>query len=184
MHTQKFWNFYVHSVFVKIRVVRNVNKRMALTPKEAFKKLPQKLHNFFIKFPPVPFLEYASRPSTIHDPKMNPFLPNRNPETGRWQGPRYSLRRSADLFKMARKFGIESLLPPIPHKKFYEDKYINKNWMKGILSPKKHKWERVLPEKLQEREEAIEKMDETIAAHRPSYKKQLKKKEERQKTFW
>lgn len=115
---------------------------------------------------------------------MNPFLPNKNPDTGRWHGSKYSLRRSADLFKMARKFGIQDLLPPLPHKKFYEDKYLQKNWMRGVLTQKKQKWERELPEKLKKREEALANMDQTIIAARPTYKAQLKKKEKKQRTWY
>lgn len=157
---------------------------MSLTAKEAFSKLPQKLHNFFLKYPPRPFAEYSSKASTIQDPKMNPFLANKNAETGRWQGSKYSLRRSSDLFKMAYKFGIQDLLPPLPQKKFYEDKYNSKNWMRGVLKQKKQKWERELPAKLEARKEALSKMDETIIAARPRYRKLLQKKEERKRTWW
>lgn len=157
---------------------------MSLTPKEAFAKLPQKLHNFFIKFPPRPFAQYAEKPSTVMDPHKNPFLPNKNPETGRWQEPKFSLRRSADLFKMARKYGIHDLLPPLPHKKFYEDKYINKNWMRGVLRPKGQKWEHALPEKLEAREKAIAEMDDIIVQARPSYKKHIAKREKNKKTWF
>lgn len=155
---------------------------MSLTAKEAFSKLPQKLHNFFIKFPPRPFQKYNDKPSTIDDKNLNPFLPNKNPETGKWHGSKYSLRRSSDLFKMAKKFGIEDLLPPIP-KTFYEEKYNNKNWMRGVLKQKKQKWERELPEKLLAREKAIQNMDEIIIKSRPSYKKQLLKRQQRRKDF-
>lgn len=149
---------------------------MSLTAKEAFAKLPQKLHNFFIKYPPRPFATYAEKPSVTSDPHKNPFLPNKNTETGRWHGAQYSLRRSADLYKMARKFGIQDLLPPLVGRKFYEEKYEDKNWMRGVLFQKKQKWERELPDKLKAREDALAKMDETIIAARPTYKKQLKKR--------
>ncbi|EDK41629.1 hypothetical protein PGUG_05727 [Meyerozyma guilliermondii ATCC 6260] len=152
--------------------------------KDAFKHLPQKLHNFFVRYPPRPFAQYSSSPSTLDKPEMNPFLPNKNAQTGRWHGPKYSLRRSADLYKMAYKFGIADLLPPIPHKRFYADKYENKNWMRGVLFQKKHKWERQLPEKLAQRAEAIEKMDDIIVEARPTYKKQLKKREQKKRTWW
>lgn len=157
---------------------------MSLSAKEAFSKLPQKLHNFFIKYPPRPFAQYTDKPSTIQDPHLNPFLPNKNTETGRWHGAKFSLRRSADLFKMARKFGIQDLLPPIPHRKFYEDKYYNKNWMRGILQQKKQKWERELPEKLAAREKALASMDDMIVKARPSYKKQIEKRKQRERTWY
>ncbi|GEQ71001.1 hypothetical protein JCM33374_g4682 [Metschnikowia sp. JCM 33374] len=157
---------------------------MSLSPKEAFAKLPQKLHNFFIRYPPRPFASYSDKPSTISDPTCNPFLPNKNSDTGRWHSAKVSMRKSADLFKMARKYGLEELLPPIPHRKFYEDKYNNKNWMRGVLFQKKQKWERELPEKLEKRRIAMEKMDETILAARPSYKKQLAKREQKKRTWF
>ncbi|CAN3362606.1 large ribosomal subunit protein mL59 [Diutina catenulata] len=156
---------------------------MSLTAKEAFAKLPQKLHNFFLKHPPRPFATYADKPSTINDPHKNPFFANKNPESGAWHDAKYSLRRSSDLYKMARKFGIQDLLPPMP-KRFYEEKYNNKNWMRGQLAFKKQKWERELPDKLAAREEAIRTMDDTIAKARPGYKKQMAKKEANKKTWY
>ncbi|KAI0077389.1 hypothetical protein K474DRAFT_1621397 [Panus rudis PR-1116 ss-1] len=44
----------------------------------------------------------------------NPFLPRRNPETGRWAPPKYSLRQQADLVKAAKASGTLHLLPPGP----------------------------------------------------------------------
>lgn len=157
---------------------------MSLTSREAFSKLPQKLHNFFIKYPPRPYAEYSSKPSILGASDVNPFLPTKNPESGRWRGAQYSLRRSADLFKLAKKFGLQDLLPPIPQKKFHEDKYNDKNWMKGVLNPKRAKWERELPEKLKKREEAIANMDETILAARSTFAKNIAKREERKRTWW
>lgn len=83
---------------------------------------------------------------------------------------------------MARKFGIDDLLPPLP-KKFYQEKYNDKNWMRGVLRQKKQKWERELPDKLVARETAIANMDQTIIKARPSYKKQLQKRQQRAKTY-
>src|SRR5262245_517978 len=44
----------------------------------------------------------------------NPFLPHKNPETGRWAPPKFSLRRQAELVKKAKVAGALSLLPPGP----------------------------------------------------------------------
>jgi len=41
----------------------------------------------------------------------NPFVPHKNPKSGRWAPPKYSLRRQADLIKHARKSGMLHLLP-------------------------------------------------------------------------
>ncbi|KAJ7118727.1 hypothetical protein C8R44DRAFT_832031 [Mycena epipterygia] len=42
----------------------------------------------------------------------NPFLPWRNPKTGRWAPPKYSLRQQADIIKKAKVAGTAHLLPP------------------------------------------------------------------------
>ncbi|KAJ6606464.1 hypothetical protein DFH09DRAFT_1120309 [Mycena vulgaris] len=42
----------------------------------------------------------------------NPFLPCRNPKTGRWAPPKYSLRQQADLIKKAKLTETVHLLPP------------------------------------------------------------------------
>src|SRR5260221_162242 len=36
----------------------------------------------------------------------NPFVPHKNPKSGRWAPAKYSLRRQADLIKHARKSGL------------------------------------------------------------------------------
>ncbi|KAI9879800.1 MAG: hypothetical protein M1830_006982 [Pleopsidium flavum] len=41
----------------------------------------------------------------------NPFQSQRHPATGNWHDPVFSLRRQADLVKLARKHGVEDLLP-------------------------------------------------------------------------
>jgi large subunit ribosomal protein L25 len=45
---------------------------------------------------------------------FNPFLPWKNPRTGRWAPPQFSLRRQAELVKKAKLLGPEALalLPP------------------------------------------------------------------------
>ncbi|KAF7323130.1 Mitoc-mL59 domain-containing protein [Mycena chlorophos] len=55
-------------------------------------------------------------PETVVLP--NPFLPWRNPKTGRWAPSKYSLRQQADLIKQAKAAGKAHLLPPgvkLPH---------------------------------------------------------------------
>ena len=57
----------------------------------------------------------APEPSTNNLPKRaNPFIPTKNPQTGRWAPPKYSLRQQADLIKKARASGTLALLPPAP----------------------------------------------------------------------
>ena len=42
---------------------------------------------------------------------LNPFLPHKNPLTGRWAPPKYSLRQQADLVKSAKATNLTHLLP-------------------------------------------------------------------------
>ena len=44
----------------------------------------------------------------------NPFVGQRDPKTGRWMQPKYSLRRQAELVKAAKLSGTLHLLPPGP----------------------------------------------------------------------
>lgn len=41
----------------------------------------------------------------------SPFRPHKHPVTGKWHDPVFSLRRQADLCKLARQHGVEELLP-------------------------------------------------------------------------
>ncbi|EIN08282.1 hypothetical protein PUNSTDRAFT_143919 [Punctularia strigosozonata HHB-11173 SS5] len=45
---------------------------------------------------------------------FNPFLPSRNPVTGRWEKPLYSRRRQKELVKAAKLSDTLDLLPPGP----------------------------------------------------------------------
>jgi large subunit ribosomal protein L25 len=56
-------------------------------------------------------------PATTSEPALqlsNPFLPKRNPKSGKWHKPTYSLRRQAELVKKAHASGSMHLLPPGP----------------------------------------------------------------------
>ncbi|KAJ6547027.1 hypothetical protein B0H19DRAFT_954832 [Mycena capillaripes] len=62
---------------------------------------------------------YVRRNGPLPTPKAadavvlpNPFLPWRNPKTGRWAPPKYSLRQQADLIKKAKATSTVHLLPP------------------------------------------------------------------------
>ncbi|KAL0959693.1 hypothetical protein HGRIS_011388 [Hohenbuehelia grisea] len=44
----------------------------------------------------------------------NPFVPRKNPNTGKWSPPKYSLRRQAELVKKAKASNTLHLLPPGP----------------------------------------------------------------------
>ncbi|KAL8942055.1 MAG: hypothetical protein Q9216_001867, partial [Gyalolechia sp. 2 TL-2023] len=102
--------------------------------------LPEKLLKFFARYPPIlrPAITQqdaeassiarsvkAPLPNSHADNTLesktqmplapsehpNPFKFHKHPETGRWHDPVYSLRRQADLVKLARVNGVEDLLP-------------------------------------------------------------------------
>ena len=99
--------------------------------------------------------------------KRNPFLPFRNPRTGNWHPPHYSLRRQADLFKLASSNGVLPLMPVSPkHPEIKEQKRIENGLrVQGTGIGKKVKgkmWERTLKGRLEERRKAMEGMPELI----------------------
>jgi len=105
--------------------------------------------------------------SPLADPTYNPFLPWKNPVTGRWRGARYGLRRQADLCKMARKYGVEELLPWSSKLSWVKEE---KKELKGLRVKgtgvgqrvKGHLWERTMKGRLEERREAMRAMPELI----------------------
>lgn len=111
------------------------------------------------------------------DKPPNPFLPYRNPATGRWRGAPISLRRQADLFKLARFYGVEPLLPASRKStQFKEQRLLDRaagitgegikvRGMKGTGEGDKvkgHIWERQMGGMLEKRIAAMEKMPELI----------------------
>src|SRR5947207_2555888 len=62
--------------------------------------LPFKLRSFFAKYPPLLKTPSDSKPAATCTKPFNPFASGI-----------YSLRRQADLFKLARKHGVEGFLP-------------------------------------------------------------------------
>lgn len=80
------------------------------------KTLPTRLQTFFARYPPAAVLTQAAEgaevPKTAYQlERPNPFRFWKHPETGKWHNPVYSLRRQAELAKMAREHGLEQLLP-------------------------------------------------------------------------
>lgn len=98
--------------------------------------LPPRLTRFFARYPPqaiVPRsrtspnstatppntpLSTSTAPSaaqvpatTINEAAPSPFRALKHPITGKWHDPVFSLRRQAELVKLARQHGVESLLP-------------------------------------------------------------------------
>ncbi|RDL34551.1 uncharacterized protein BP5553_07679 [Venustampulla echinocandica] len=91
--------------------------------------LPPRLTRFFARYPPQAIVSASdaapsntspsasAAPSADQDAAnavegfQNPFRTQKHPITGRWHDPKYSLRRQADLVKLARQNGVEELLP-------------------------------------------------------------------------
>ncbi|KAH8162371.1 hypothetical protein CIB48_g5877 [Xylaria polymorpha] len=79
---------------------------------ELAKQMHPRLQRFFAKYPPNQILPTSTRTNTIKDGATpNPFLPHKHPVTGKWHDPEFSLRRQAELVKLAREEGVEELLP-------------------------------------------------------------------------
>ncbi|KAK3310013.1 uncharacterized protein B0T15DRAFT_564162 [Chaetomium strumarium] len=80
--------------------------------------LPARLRTFLARYPPASILPAGVDPEThktaYQEETPNPFLPTKHPVTGRWHDPKYSMRRQAELVKMAREHGVEELLPYTP----------------------------------------------------------------------
>lgn len=93
----------------------------------------------------------------------NPFLPFRNPATGRWSGSRISLRTQADLVKLAKKHQLEHLLPPGRKSTVFKETRVLERGLRvrGTGEGEKvkgHQWERKMPEVLEKRKKALEQM--------------------------
>ena len=84
------------------------------------RSLPPRLLRFFAKYPPRAIIPAAN--TTSNDPESlspnnhteatpSPFKAHKFAVTGRWHDPKFSLRRQAELVKLARQHGVEELLP-------------------------------------------------------------------------
>jgi len=95
----------------------------------------------------------------------NPFLPFKR--RGRWQGAPISLRRQAELVKLAKKHGVEPLLPPSRKSTAFKEQRILEKGLRvrGTGEGQKvkgHKWERTMNETVEKRIKAMEEMPEMI----------------------
>jgi large subunit ribosomal protein L25 len=70
------------------------------------------LPRHILRFGPLSEPAETDIPTALRLP--NPFVPRRNPHTGRWIPPKYSLRRQAELIKRAKEADMLQLLPPGP----------------------------------------------------------------------
>ncbi|KAI9767540.1 MAG: hypothetical protein M1840_005577 [Geoglossum simile] len=154
--------------------------------------LPPRLTRFFARYPP-PALLRANKPSpiaatptstptstsptsssdtatTTEDASpayKNPFQAQRCPQTGKWHDPVFSLRRQAELVKLAGKYGVEELLPFTV--KGTEEKLRRREdrglRVKGTGIGQKVKgkeWERTLKGRLEKRRQAMMEMPKMI----------------------
>ncbi|KAF1824217.1 uncharacterized protein K489DRAFT_400124 [Dissoconium aciculare CBS 342.82] len=99
----------------------------------------------------------------------NPFLPMKKPRSTTWIGPSISLRRQAELYKIAMAHGVLDLMPLGPkHPEVREQKRIEQGLrVQGTGIGKKVKgkyWERTMQGKLEERRKAMAGMPELIRA--------------------
>ena len=91
---------------------------------------------------------------TVLLPFQNPFKPTRDPRSGKFHAPRYSLRRQADIIKLAMRFGVAELLPPSAKM----DKLLNgrKRPMAGTLKPKGSYEERTRRQYVERKQKSLE----------------------------
>jgi large subunit ribosomal protein L25 len=128
----------IRSIDQNIDLLSPVVDRMSPIPrKEAIqlaRSLPPRLLYFFQKWPTPATLgsQSSAAPNTIQTPSSSPpssdsdavtdssaplflnrspFDAFKNPATGKWHAPFYSLRRQADLMKLAQQHGVEELMP-------------------------------------------------------------------------
>ncbi|KAK6334125.1 hypothetical protein TWF696_002628 [Orbilia brochopaga] len=116
------------------------------------KTLHPRLIRFFKRWPP----------GTADTPKLNPFTSTVNPATGKWQDPIYSLRRQADLCKLARKYGVETLLPPTVKSSMAREQRAQEVKKVTAKKVKGHIWERQLMQKVEKRKQAMLNMPKMI----------------------
>ncbi|QDS67425.1 hypothetical protein FKW77_000228 [Venturia effusa] len=153
-------------------------------PIELGKTLPLKLLEFFRRFPPSDL--YAMGPqrpagptgeptpekillacTPLADPTYNPFQTWKNPITGRWRPPMFSLRRQAELVKKAMKYGVAELLPytnkmPWVKAQKREEQGLR---VKGTGAGEKVKgkaWERTVKGRLEKRRRAMLEMPKLV----------------------
>lgn len=112
-----------HRSIVHYNAMATIAKHSYLASVDA---IPKRLLKIFTRYPSPALASDTPTPSTPHRietpyasnaPELvdhtapSPFQAWKHPLTGRWHNPKYSLRRQADLVKLAHKHGVEDLLP-------------------------------------------------------------------------
>ncbi|KAJ5406430.1 hypothetical protein N7465_007714 [Penicillium sp. CMV-2018d] len=150
--------------------------------------LPQRLVNFFARYPPQAHSAAVRRPAPANgegyvptkvespytpdrdvkgapgekkhgwtpsrallvtsDELRNPFLPHKR--FGKWEAPKYGLRQQADLMKLAIKYNVGALLPPVA------------NHLNSRRHGEQSVWERTMESRLEDRRKAMEGMPEMV----------------------
>ncbi|GAB7337661.1 hypothetical protein MBLNU457_g2955t2 [Dothideomycetes sp. NU457] len=104
--------------------------------------------------------------TTILDPP-NPFLPFKHPLSNHWHPPVFSMRRQAEIIKLAKEHNVVSLLPYSPKLPSEVERRRRENGLRvrgtGVGQKVKGKlWERTLSGRLEQRTKAMEGMAELI----------------------
>ncbi|PQE03449.1 hypothetical protein CJF30_00005454 [Rutstroemia sp. NJR-2017a BBW] len=139
--------------------------------------LPPQLQRFFARYPPPSILDKpkvittdaaaTAAPSADGTEAFNPFKPTKHSITGRWHDPVFSLRRQADLCKLARQHGVEELLP---HSVKSTQEKLRKRMENGLRvkgtgvgqTVKGKEWERTQKARLEKRRQAMLDMPQMI----------------------
>jgi len=160
---------------------------MSLAEAQLARSLPLRLQKFFCLNPPrlvngaliapgtlPPQSQPQSTTSAIPPPSsisrfVNPFQPQQNIKTGRWHPPLYSLRRQADLVKLAKEHGVEDLLPPTLKSteatlRRREEFGLRVKGTGAGQKVKGHEWERTLKGRLEKRRKAMLEMPNLVQA--------------------
>lgn len=134
------------------------------------KTLPPRLLKFFARYPSAAIQGAAAAtatPTGYQQDTPNPFKATKHPVTGQWHDPVFSLRRQADLIKMARDHGVMNLMPESdknPETKLRKRVEFGLR-VKGTgvgETVKGHKHERHMVAKLEERRKAMLNMPKLI----------------------
>lgn len=140
---------------------RNPSVRTIYSQDDKSISIAQKLHDFesipaSLHSPVITETHNSSgKPvPTVLLPFQNPFKPHRDPRTGKLHGPRYSLRRQADLIKLAIRFGVADLLPPSA--KMNKLLYGKSRPMAGTIKPKGTYEERTRKQYVERKQKSLE----------------------------
>jgi hypothetical protein len=98
---------------------------------------------------------------TVYLPFQNPFRPSRDPRSGKFHAPRYSLRRQAEIIKLAMRFGVAELLPP--SEKMNKLVYGKKRPMAGTIKPKGTYEERTRTQYVEKKQKDLEESLRVVA---------------------